>query len=61
MGHKFTTKEGVVSALAKCDDCGFIAEDHRTAKTLARRHTIDTGHTVQVEEAVAITFRKSPS
>jgi len=49
-------RSGVVHAMAECEDCGWTTEFYKNALANGAQHARRTGHTVHVEQAIAVTY-----
>lgn len=49
-------KSGVIHAIGTCDDCGQTFDHYKNALALSAQHAQRTGHTVHVEQCIAVTY-----
>lgn len=47
---------GVIHGLGKCDECNWESSSYKNALATAKVHHNITGHTVSVEQAIAVTY-----
>lgn len=49
-------RSGVVHAVAECKTCGWSTEHYKNALANGAQHAQRTGHTVDVEQCIAVTY-----
>ena len=53
MTHRYS---GVIHAGARCEDCAWRTDFYKNALANGARHHYATGHTVNVEQAISVTY-----
>lgn len=51
-----TRRSGVVHAMGTCQDCGKEFNHYKNALALSAQHAMRTGHTVEVEQCIGVTY-----
>jgi hypothetical protein len=49
-------RSGVLDASARCEDCEFETDYYKNALANGAQHAQRTGHTVQCEQTIAVTY-----
>ncbi len=49
-------RSGVIHAVGECRDCGKIYDHYKNAVALSAKHAKNTGHTVDCEQLISITY-----
>ena len=51
---------GAIGTISRCQECSWFEEDYLKGTTPARKHVVDTGHTVSVEKTLAAILERKP-
>ena len=51
---------GVIGSMAICEDCDWKNENYKNALATGARHAKSTGHTVNCEQVVSVTYNPKP-
>lgn len=56
MAYGIPTESGKVHEVANCADCDWHNGNYKNALATAARHAKATGHTVNIEQGISITY-----